>query len=285
MGEPRPELPLPPAELPLAQGGRLRKQWRYVGVFGEEVMLCAAVVRIGIFDQCFWGLWDRRRGEALEHTRMRPGGREVAFDGSLVEVNHPRLRARLRLGEQVGVETVCRSGASGGWSWTRKAGGVPVTGQIEVDERPPEPLEAFGVDDQSAGFHTRRTAWLWSAGVGITTEGGPIAWNLVEGINDPPENSERSIWVGQGPDAEVIETAPVAFDGLAGVSTAEGDPVHGGEPAPGATVALRFQSETERSRTDNLLLIRSRYRHRFGTFEGSLAGLHLGVMEQHEARW
>ena len=31
-----------PTSLPLFKHGQLRKRWRYVGVFSEELMLCAA---------------------------------------------------------------------------------------------------------------------------------------------------------------------------------------------------------------------------------------------------
>ena len=52
---------------------------------------------------------------------------------------------------------------------------------------------------------------------------------------------------------------------------------------------LGFASESSHARNENFLLFRSRYRHRFGTFSGSLDGLRLaedfGVMEQHDAVW
>jgi hypothetical protein len=52
---------------------------------------------------------------------------------------------------------------------------------------------------------------------------------------------------------------------------------------------LDFAEECERARNENLLLVRSRYRHQFGTFTGALEGLPLaqgfGVMEEHEAVW
>ena len=38
---------------------------------------------------------------------------------------------------------------------------------------------------------------------------------------------------------------------------------------------LSFAEECERARNENFLLIRSRYRHQFGTFTGSLEGLPL----------
>ena len=39
--------------------------------------------------------------------------------------------------------------------------------------------------------------------------GASVGWNLVSGINDPPERSERAIWV----DGEPSEPGPVSFDG------------------------------------------------------------------------
>jgi len=108
--------------------------------------------------------------------------------------------------------------------------------------------------------------------VGKAIDGRPVAWNLVEGINDPPRQSERGVWLGGAPG----EPEPVGFDGLDAVV------FHGGS-------RLDFSSESERARDENLLIFRSRYQHRFGSFSGSLDGLKLasglGVMERHEAVW
>ena len=46
-GPDRPDLPLPPGPMPLRRDGQTRKRWRYVGVFGEELMLCAARAEVG----------------------------------------------------------------------------------------------------------------------------------------------------------------------------------------------------------------------------------------------
>lgn len=270
-GPGRPELPLPPEPMPLIRHGRPRKQWRYVGVYGPDVMLCAARAEVGLLGQCFWAVWDRRRGRSFDHTRLRPGGREVILDGPRVEINYGNLRARIELSEHSALETVCPSGDS--WAWTRKRAGVPARGTVEIGSHRIE-FESFAVDDESAGYHRRDTAWMWSAGVGTATDGRPVAWNLVEGINDPIENSERGIWIGDEP---ITEPAPVTFVGLDAVRFIDGD-------------TLTFDGESERSREDNFLLIRSSYRHRFGTFSGRLqGGIELaegfGVMEQHEALW
>jgi hypothetical protein len=131
----------------------------------------------------------------------------------------------------------------------------------------------------SPGFHARHTAPPRFAGVGRADDGRAVAWNLVAGINDPPRDSERTVWVGGVP----IEVGPEArfTDDLTAVSTADG-------------VDLTFVSEAVRERSENLLLVRSDYRQPFGTFAAELPDprdgqLRLaegwGVMERHTAVW
>lgn len=268
-GPGRPDLPLPPGRMPLRRDGQLRKRWRYVGVFAPELMLCAARAQVGIFSQSFWVLWDREQRRHHAGTSMRPGAAVVTIDGPRLTISSRGLRAELELGEAAPVEAICPSGS--GWGWTRKRAGVPVEGTVEADGRARR-LSALGVDDESAGYHRRRAAWHWSAGVGRDADGRAVAWNLVEGINDPPGNSERAVWV----EGEPREPAPVRFEGTEAVAFADRG-------------RLRFHAECERARDDNLLLLRSRYRHLFGSFSGSLDGLELaeglGVMEDHRALW
>jgi len=268
-GPDRPDLPLPPASMPLRQDGQLRKRWRYVGVFAEELMLCAASAEIGPLRQSFWALWDRGARREDERTILRPGSRAVTIEGPRLEIDSPDLRASLTLGKAQPIETICPSGAA--WSWTRKRAGVPVSGTVEVPGRRWE-LDALAVDDESAGYHARHTDWHWSAGVGSAADGRALAWNLVEGINDPPQRSERAVWV----DGEPHEPAPVRFEDVAAVCFEDGS-------------RLGFEAEAERAHDENFLLIRSRYSHRFGRFSGALDGIELasglGVMERHSALW
>jgi Protein of unknown function (DUF2804) len=270
-GDDRPSLPLPPAPMPLRRDGGLRKRWRYVGFYGETLMLCAARAEVGPLGQAFWVLWDRERGRELAHTSLRPDSREVVLDGPRLRIDAPGLHADLRFGDAQPIESICPSGDGDGWGWTRKRAGVPIEGVVETPGHRAR-VEGFGVDDESAGYHARHTRWHWSAGVGTAADGRALAWNLVEGINDPPERSERAVWV----DGVPHEPAPVAFDGLGSVRFAEGS-------------RLDFTPGAERARDDNFILIRSTYRHRFGTFSGALDGIELaegrGVMESHTALW
>jgi hypothetical protein len=224
------------------------KAWRYVGVYGPDVMLCAAIVRIGPARQSFWAIWDR------EHLEERTSfwGQEVKLAFGWLEIPG---RVRLRLEEEAGVECVCPAGES--YAWTRKQGGILVRGT--VGERQ---LEARAIVDDTAAYYPRHTRWRWSAGVGTDARGRDVAWNLVEGVNDPPTGSERTVWV----DGEPQEVGADAFDGL------------------------HFHAEAIRKRSDNLLLVRSRYSQPFGTFSGDLPGgtqlaEGYGVMEEHDVWW
>ena len=270
-GEGRPDLPLPPGPMPLTSRGIMRKRWRYVGYYGDEVMLCLATVSIGPFRHCFWSIWDREEGRAAGHTQLRPGRPEVAMEGAYVELRAKEATASLVLGPCQPVESICPSGH--GWGWTRKRAGVPIAGRIEAFGRT-WTLDGSGVDDESAGYQQRHTDWCWSAGVGIDKGGRVLGWNLVSGINDPITGSERAVWV----DGEPSEPAPVTFDGLDSVEFAD----HG-------RLVFDFKDKAERRRHDNFGLVKSDYVHRFGTFTGSLDGHELsegsGVMEHHSAVW
>jgi hypothetical protein len=257
-------LALPPAPMPPRDRLRPLKAWRYIGLYGPEFMVCAAVVRVGPARQSFWAVWDRRRRALQERTLLRPG--PVQLGPGHVRVVDRDVQFELWLEETAGVETVCASGTS--YAWTRKQGGVGARGRIMLDGEP-RSLEGRAVIDDTAGYYERHTRWRWSAGVGTAADGRAVAWNLVQGVNDPPRYSERTVWL----DGVPSEAPPVEFAAdLRGV----GD--------------LRFESEAVRARTENLVVVRSDYRQPFGTFSGSLpGGVQLaegyGVMEAHDAWW
>lgn len=249
-GPGRPSLPLPPDPLPLVRGGRPLKAWTYVGAFGPDVMLCAATVRIGVVRAGWWAIWDR--------ARLVEGRRGVAVGPAGVAV--PGAIALSLAGAGAPVEVVSPHGRQ--YAWTRKR---IATARGRVLGRD---VELPAIVDESAGYHARRTAWRWSAGAGVLASGEPAAWNLVDGIHDAPEASERTAWIAGVPH----ELAPVTFaDDL------------------GAVGDLRFRAEATRARRENLGLVRSDYEQPFGTFTGHLRGQPLqagfGVMERHDVRW
>jgi Protein of unknown function (DUF2804) len=245
---------------------RILKRWRYVGVWGPDVMLCAGVVRVGGVPQSFWAVWDREAHVLTERTRRRLG--TVALPDGAARVRDDGVAIDLVLapaGEPVAVT----SDHDGGEIHTRK---TPATarGRVALGARTIE-VDAPALVDDSSGRHARETAWEWCAGAGRSTDGRAVVWNLVSGIHDAPRGSERAVWV----DGARVEPPPVVF----GASLdAVGD--------------LRFAAEAQRARHDRVLfgLVESEYRQPFGTFSGTLPGgvalaAGYGVMERHRARW
>jgi hypothetical protein len=263
---------VPPARLPLFRAGRMLKRWRYVGLYGPELMLCVGSARVGPSHQVWWAVWDRAARRLDERTRMLVGrGRVDVEKPGRLRVDDGDVAIDLALDEGPGVETVTPAGRT--YIWTRKQGGIPARGSVRVGDQRWE-VDGPAFVDESAGYHDRVTRWRWSAGTGTAADGRPVAWNFAEGIHDSPRDSERTVWV----DGVPSEPGPVHFaDDLTGIALAEG-----GE--------LRCAIEATRQRVDNLLVFRSRYEQPFGTFSGVLpGGLELaegyGVMEHHDVRW
>jgi hypothetical protein len=255
--------PIPPAAMPLLRGGRPLKAWTWVGAFGPGLMLCAARVRVGAIPAAWWAVWDRASGRMIERSARGSGGVEVS--PSHLRIRGRAVRAELALGDGAPVEVVSPHGRE--YIWTRKRAGVTARGTVELHGAS-RAVDLRAVVDESAGYHARRTAWRWSAGVGTAASGAAVAWNLVAGVHDG-EPSERAVWVDGVPHA----VGPADF---------AGDLSRVGE--------LAFTAEAVRARRENLLVIASDYEAPFGTFAGTLpvAGPlreGYGVMERHEVRW
>ena len=254
------------------RGHRPLKRWRYVGVFCEELMLCAAQVQVGPARQSFWAVLTRADGRLRERTHILVRRGAVALEPGRLRLHDGAVRVDVALKEDAGWQATCPHGAE--QVWTRKQAGIAARGTVSVDGSKRREIDALAVVDDTAGYHARVTEWRWAAGVGMDPAGGPLAFNLVEGVNDPPAGSERAVWVQGVPH----ETPPVSFTpDLSEIRAQDGS-------------ALRFAPEAERSRSENLLLVRSDYQAPFGTFSGTLPGgielAHgLGVIEHHRARW
>lgn len=255
--------------------GRPRKVWRWQGAFGEEMMVFAAVVRIGPIPARFWGILDRSSGRLVERSSKgfpfrRP---EVEFRGDDLIIGSDLACANLAFGDATPIEVFTPAGPGpSAYTWTRKRCGMEVSGEVAVGA-PTRSFEGRGVIDESAGYHDRRTSWRWSAGVGESVDGREVAWNLVEGINSSPTQSERTVWL----DGLPREIGPVTFEGLEAAVADDGE-------------KLTFIAEAQRSRKESVPpLVSSEYRAPLGTFSGTVGGIELrsgiGVMESHEAVW
>ena len=117
-------LAIPPEPMPLFRRGRPLKRWRYVGVFGPELMLCAARARVGPMTQGWWAVAEPGR-PLVGRTAFGGGG--VSFEGARVLAGRGDVRIDLTLEEGEGVESVSQSGRDG-YIWTRKQAGVSARG-------------------------------------------------------------------------------------------------------------------------------------------------------------
>ncbi len=256
----------------MQRGGRPLKRWRYVGIFSEQLMACAALVQVGMARQSFWAIHLRDTDEMHERTRLLPRHRELQLEPGRLLLRDRDIALELALAEDDGWETCCPNGRQ--QVWTRKQAGVAARGTLTVGAAAARPVEALAVIDDTAGYHSRHTEWWWSAGVGVAPDGRQLAWNLVSGVNDPPSGSERAVWV----DGQPHEVRPVSFaPDLRRIEAEDGS-------------ELCFEAVAERSYRQNLLLVRSDYRAPFGSFSGALPGnvalAHgLGVVEHHRAAW
>lgn len=261
---PRPEalsaIPLPPDAMPALRRGRPLKAWRYMAFFSPGLITCLARVRIGPARDSFWAVWDRRAGLFWQ------GRRRVSIGADDAGVASRHLDLSLQFTPAPGIETVCPAGRL--YAWTAKRAPLAATATLRVgaDERR---HEGRVLVDDTAGYYPRHTVWFWAAGVGHSPDGQSLAWNLVSGVNDPPRDSERAVWV----DGVPIEPPPCTF-----------------APDLSAVDDLRFSAEATLVRRTNLGLVRSDYRQPMGTFAGTLPGGlvvcdGLGVMERHDAWW
>jgi hypothetical protein len=248
------------------------KRWRYVGVFGEQFMICAASVEIGPARQTFWAVFERASGAITERTRLIPRRGALDLVPGRLGIHDDGILLDLALDEDGGIETTCPNGRS--YVWTRKQAGVRAHGTLALGARPSIAIDALAVIDDTAGYHARITEWWWAAGVGSAPDGTPLAFNLVQGVNDPQSGSERAVWIAGVPQ----EAPPVRFSSdLSSIASEDGS-------------QLGFVPEARRSRQDNLVILRSDYQAPFGSFSGTLPGgidlmQALGVVEHHRARW
>ena len=252
------DLPLPPGRMPLLRSGRPLKRWRYVAVYGPELMVCVADARVAGLPQRWWAV-------ALPDGSLHEGADGVHLGSGRVSAGAGAIELEIEEGDAV--EVVSPHGRS--YIWTRKQAGIPVRGRVRVSDREWQVDGRLGFVDDSAGYHARHTTWRWSAGIGLARGGEAVAWNLVEGVHDAPEESERTVWV----DGRPREVEPQAF-----------------APDLSAVGDLRCEPWCTREDHTNRLLFRSDYRQPFGAFAGTLpVGLELesgyGVMEWHDVRW
>lgn len=262
-------VPLPPDRMPLTRAGTLLKRWHYASFWSPELLFCAAQVHVGPLAQEYWGVWDRREQRFWQRTNYLR--RRVSLLPAKVTVDDGDVGIDLPFTVDDEFEVYRPEGEA--YIWSRKQFCALATAQVRLGSRIVH-LEGAVFVDLNAGYHARRTRWRWSAGAGTDQRGRRVAWNAIAGLFDTPDASERTLWI----DGRGSEIGPVQFsEDLAAVSFSEGG-------------RISFHAEASIRKRVNLLVVKSRYDHAFGPWEGTLpGGLQLrdavGVRERQDALW
>ena len=181
------------------------------------------------------------------------------------------VRVRLRFGEGEWVEAVCPT--------PRATTSGPASA-------PTCPSNATCASATGAGSSRRAASRTSRLAITLATRSGTgrrasarsrtaarSAGTSSSGINDPPQRSERAIWI----DGAASEPGPVEFDGLDAIDFDDG-------------ARLDFDAETERIRSENRMLDPLRVPAAVRPLRRHAARRHrlsrgLGVMEHHDAHW
>jgi hypothetical protein len=262
-------VPMPPKPMPLHWAGALLKRWHYVTFWSPQVVLCANQVQIGPIAQEYWGVLDRTARYFVQRTNYVTRKISVSPTGLTLEERDVGVELPIRSDDEF--EVYRPEGKA--YTWSRKQFVARATAEVRLGRRMLRPEGAVFVDIQ-AGYHPRSTSWRWSAGAGIDQHGRRVAWNAIVGLADSPTSSERTLWIeGKGTEIEPVRFTP---DGLT-VFFSDG-------------AQLSFRQEAVLRKHVALLLIRSKYDHGFGAWEGTLPGGlvvrdGVGVREWQDALW
>jgi hypothetical protein len=283
-----------------ASGLRL-KQWQHLAVVHPEVALTFAVVDVG-FLRLGWAQvidrvsgervqverkspwldvhvarqlrddrsWLRSRGLAIELHSHLDGGRHTA------EVETDQVSARLSCHADAATPLeVCLPVGRGRAMWSHKVP-LPVAGSLSWGERrwTLDPSVTTCIFDIHKAHYPHRTWWRWGTFVGFDDGGRRIGVNLTRNVVEDPALHENVVWVDGAP--ALLEPPTFAVDA---------------EPwtARGPGVDLRFTGHGERVEALNAGLLVSRFRQRFGAWDGSVAGHAArgwwGLAEDHTSAW
>lgn len=302
--------PLPRIELPslgLRDRVARRKRWLYLALASEEVWISLAVVRTGYAATAFGFAYDlAKRTMLVDRTVLGPTAAAHVADGphepgalarfslgrsSIVMARAgSRVDVRARIGE-LEVEAALDEAASppsvsaiaplGGRlvNATEKRALARVSGHARAAGRTFDLARAAAGWDYTHGLLPRHTRWHWAFALGTTTDGAPIAFNVVQGF------------VGEAECAAF-------FDGGVHPLTEPRFEMDVDRPTlpwklRGEGIDLSFSPGAVHAQHTRLVLIRSRFIQPVGTFDGTLrvGGRDLrveglpGVVEDQDVLW
>lgn len=276
------------------------KQWQHLCVVHDDLAITLAVVDAGITRLGWVQVIDRRTGERVEHHRQSPllaihvaerlgdgdtwlraSGLRVALRARLdegrhdVEVTAPQLEIDLTChATTTPLEVVLPLGRGRGM-WSHKVP-LPVSGTVRWRGRTVEldRTVATGIFDIHKAHYPHHTWWRWATFVGRDEEGRRLAVNLTRNPVIDPGLHECALWLDGG-----LRSLPLPEFHL------EREPWRITAPE----LDLRFDGDGERREDLDVVVVRSRFRQRYGTFSGTVGGRRVeaafGLFEDHDSRW
>lgn len=276
------------------------KQWQHLAVIHPQLAVTLAVVDAGWTRLGWVQVIDRRDGTRVEHHRQSPlldlhvartlrngdtwlrsRGLRIALHAQLDDALHEVTA----IAPELDVELVCHATTTplevvlplgrGRVMWSHKVP-LPVSGRVrwrgetfELDR-----VHTTGIFDIHKAHYPHHTWWHWGTFAGRDLQGRRVAANLTRNVVPDPAFHENALWV----DGALSLLPPPTFE----LSQ---------EPwrMRGPEVDLRFDGQGERREDLSVGPIRSRFRQRYGTFAGTVAGHELqeafGLAEDHDSRW
>lgn len=261
------------------------KRWMYVIIVSDEVICCAAVVRMGYASNAFAFAIDRpqrkviadvtamgpvfaasvsrRAGEGAE-AKFGLGSKQFSIDrpfGSksyFVSLRGPRLKleARMSAANAPPPLSVINRLTNGRFSTTEKRALLEVEGSLVAGSKKVDLKGAWGGYDYTAGLLERHTAWKWAFGMGRSSDGKPLAYNLTEGFV-----GERECVVWRDGQVDPVGAAHFSFDTRDALQ-----PWHIHTDKLDVDFAPSYPHEERH----NLMLVRSRFLQVGGDFRGKL---------------
>jgi hypothetical protein len=287
------------------------KRWMYVGIATDDLYLAVAIVRLGYATNAFTSVYHgptkrllaRRSwvappfaGEVGDtggegcHASFRWRGVRIGVDRPAGQTTYALELVAPGLSVETGLDArdappaigaIARVGADR-FDATEKRALLSVRGTVRVDGRTLSLDGGLGGYDFTSGLLPRRTRWRWAFALGHSSEGEPIALNLVEGFVG---EAECAAWVG----TELVPLSEGRFAFDAGrpadrwrVRTADG------------AADLTMTPGAVHSERRELLVARSRFVQPCGAWSGSIAlegraplviARALGVTEDQDITW
>jgi hypothetical protein len=283
-----------------ASGLRL-KRWQHLAVIHPEVALTFAVVDVGYLRLGWAQVVDRIGGERHQVERkspwldvrvaprlgddrswLRSAGLRIELHSHLdaqrhtVELDAGPTSARLHCHADAATPLeVCLPVGRGRALWSHKVP-LPVSGTLAWGDRrwSFDPAITTGIFDIHQAHYPRRTWWKWGTFAGVDPQGRRIGVNLTRNVVEDDAFHENALWV----DGALSLLPPPAFAVEADPWTARGDGVD-----------VRFAGHGERRESLNAGLLVSRFRQRYGLWDGSVGGHDLrgcwGLAEDHTSVW